>query len=333
MANKLITPLIFLLVLLLPACATPPPTPTATDVPKRITTTLPTATSDEVEEEPTATETPEDTATPEPTVTLSPAPTVEPGAVLPLPEDSADWQELHVYSTTSAETGQEVEVIIYQGEVIEISPAPLDKNGEVFPNMMTLAEFAARTNGFEKVAASIHADAEGNFPAIEVSAEVMKMVVLDTSQWQKHNWMLGGWEDSVGEHHSILLIWGHHSQMLQQLDEEGDVAEITERSGMLNRVSQKSADGALTFDLPGHTGTGDHSVQLAVGDEILVAVEVGGDNNSLTFNQATEVNGSLTSLEDLNLLLLKNEKAVFSKMGAEWLLIALSYFIDDSNTQ
>ncbi|RLD10427.1 MAG: hypothetical protein DRI56_02685 [Chloroflexota bacterium] len=288
--------------------------------------------------------TPSETPTPEPTST----PTLAPGEAPALPENQADWEEYQVYQTVN-EADEEIRVIIIDGEMVEVSEFPADKNGEIFPNMMTLEEFRSRvasdpeanpqTTGLSTIATTINYDEELQaFEPIDVSAIVIKMIAVDGSHFTTDTWFKGAVQDSHGVYHPVMIMNSGHSIMLQKIDEQGAVTQITARSGALHRFATALDGGIIEFDLASYDRhknlTGDNTIVIKPGDEVAVVVEVPGKNNSSLVDSIASYTGvGFNSIEELNDFLLSSQKSKNTRMNERVALVVLDFILDDDNTE
>jgi hypothetical protein len=247
--------------------------------------------------------------------------------VPPLPENQELWQELQIYETTD-EAGEGVEVIVYNGEAIELAPQLIGPEGEPLEGYYEWDEITSKL-GFDY--------------GIEVGAErkEVKMgayfdaIVLDARNYDRISWLLVAMKDADGDLHKVLLVGGKYNRFLLQLDEDGSAEALINRGFMLNRDSEDVGDGGTEIDLTGFNRTPVTKAKILPGDRLGLLLELEGEANSSTFEQAGEEQGhsNYSSVQELALLLDEYRGVDNPLMGEKIGVVALGFFVSSERTQ
>jgi len=264
--------------------------------------------------------TPSETPTPEPTST----PTLAPGEVAPLPADESQWNELQEYSTTN-EAGEEVRVIIHNGEMIELGRELVTRDGEVLDGFYTWDEITTKL-GFDY--------------GIEQRGEKVKMgayfgaVVLDASKFDDHGWLLVGMEDSKGVMHKVKLFGGNYQYFLQSIDDGGNTQALIDRGAAFDQRSGDLPNNGIEIDLTGYGITMITKVKIKPGNRIGIYFELKGPVNSSTLDRLEEYTGlSYESIQELDKIMRDGDKYPTPKMGEEDSFISTGFVVPAENTE
>ena len=254
------------------------------------------------------------------------APTLAPGEVAPLPNNQSEWNESQVYATTN-EAGEEAEVIIHNGEAIELGRELVGPDGEVLRGFYEWDEITAKL-GFDY--------------KISQSGEKVKMgayfdaIVLDASKFDDHGWLLVGMTDSEGGVHKVMLIKGNYHYFLQSLDEEGQIQALIDRGYTFRQHSSDLPGNGIEIDLTGYGTTMVTTVKIEPGDRIGLFLELEGPVNSSTFKGATEEWGysySFSSVTDMSVLIQDGQQVPSPRMGEQKKFVATGFIVSAENTE
>ena len=107
------------------------------------------------------------------------------------------------------------------------------------------------------------------------------------------------------------------------------IQEVNGRGGALNKFSEINEAGQLEIDLTGfNTRTDDESVTIKPGQVITFLVEIGGGENSSTYEGIMdERKASASSASDLNKILEEGAYLPYVEMDEEFVMVAISFIL------